>query len=179
MGASRRSASFLESARHAVRFHLLSLVAQPAHGGRLGRLVRGPLHVLPSLSRAGRSCVAALIVSHWVLDATSHRPDVPLWPGAARSSAWASGTRKPQRWPSRDCSLVSGRGCRSAHRTRGQHRALRVRRVVHRPRRRLRREPPGAATAERRRAGLVTQALWLFVIWGCWVDRHRVAIRQW
>ena len=24
-----------------------------------------------------------------------------------------------------------------------------------------------------------TQAFWLFVIWGCWVDRHRVAIRQW
>jgi hypothetical protein len=23
------------------------------------------------------------------------------------------------------------------------------------------------------------QGLWLFVVWGYWLDRHRVAIRQW
>lgn len=26
----------------------------------------------------------ALVVSHWVLDVASHRPDMPLWPGSAR-----------------------------------------------------------------------------------------------
>jgi len=31
--------------------------------------------------------LAALVLSHWVLDALSHRPDVPLWPGAPKVGA--------------------------------------------------------------------------------------------
>ncbi len=31
----------------------------------------------------GAACVAALVLSHWVLDVISHRPDMPLWPGSA------------------------------------------------------------------------------------------------
>jgi len=34
-------------------------------------------------ARAGL-LVAAVVVSHWVLDFVSHRPDLPLWPGSAR-----------------------------------------------------------------------------------------------
>src|SRR5262245_12171657 len=34
----------------------------------------------PRARRAG-SCFAALVLSHWLLDAWSHRPDMPLWPG--------------------------------------------------------------------------------------------------
>src|SRR5436190_292113 len=29
----------------------------------------------------GAAWIAALVLSHWVLDALSHRPDVPTWPG--------------------------------------------------------------------------------------------------
>jgi len=29
----------------------------------------------------GAAWLAALVLSHWVLDAASHRPDVPTWPG--------------------------------------------------------------------------------------------------
>ena len=32
----------------------------------------------------GASWLAALVLSHWVLDVVSHRPDMPLWPGSAR-----------------------------------------------------------------------------------------------
>ena len=34
-------------------------------------------------SRSGRATlfVSALVVSHWVLDFVTHRPDLPLWPG--------------------------------------------------------------------------------------------------
>lgn len=33
--------------------------------------------------RVGAWCLAALVVSHWVLDFVSHRPDMPLWPGSS------------------------------------------------------------------------------------------------
>lgn len=32
-------------------------------------------------SRRGSMIVAALVLSHWVLDLLTHRPDLPLWPG--------------------------------------------------------------------------------------------------
>ncbi len=32
----------------------------------------------------GAWVLAALVVSHWVLDFVSHRPDMPLWPGGPR-----------------------------------------------------------------------------------------------
>lgn len=32
-------------------------------------------------SGAGAWVVAGLVVSHWLLDALTHRPDLPLWPG--------------------------------------------------------------------------------------------------
>ena len=31
--------------------------------------------------RAGALWLAALVLSHWILDFVSHRPDMPLWPG--------------------------------------------------------------------------------------------------
>jgi hypothetical protein len=34
--------------------------------------------------RSGASWIAALVLSHWVLDVISHRPDVPIWPGGPK-----------------------------------------------------------------------------------------------
>jgi membrane-bound metal-dependent hydrolase YbcI (DUF457 family) len=34
--------------------------------------------------RNGAFWLALLVLSHWVLDWVSHRPDLPLWPGSAR-----------------------------------------------------------------------------------------------
>ena len=33
---------------------------------------------------AGAGWIAALVLSHWVLDFASHRPDMPLWPGGPK-----------------------------------------------------------------------------------------------
>jgi membrane-bound metal-dependent hydrolase YbcI (DUF457 family) len=35
-------------------------------------------------TRAGALLVGAAVVSHWVLDWTTHRADLPLWPGSAK-----------------------------------------------------------------------------------------------
>ena len=35
----------------------------------------------------GAAWLAALVLSHWVLDAVSHRPDMPTWPGGPRVGA--------------------------------------------------------------------------------------------
>jgi membrane-bound metal-dependent hydrolase YbcI (DUF457 family) len=54
-----------------------SLVMACAWGAALAALARG---------RTGRPVgllLFALVVSHWVLDAASHAPDMPLWPGAS------------------------------------------------------------------------------------------------
>lgn len=37
-----------------------------------------------SWTRREQGIFGALVVSHWVLDWLSHRPDMPLWPGSAR-----------------------------------------------------------------------------------------------
>jgi hypothetical protein len=54
-----------------------SLVTVTALGAVLGLVVarrdRG--------ARRAGALFAALVVSHWLLDAWSHRPDMPLWPG--------------------------------------------------------------------------------------------------
>ena len=34
--------------------------------------------------RVGALWLAALVLSHWVLDFASHRPDLPLWPGGPK-----------------------------------------------------------------------------------------------
>ena len=37
--------------------------------------------------------IAALVVSHWILDFVTHAPDMPLWPGNRRVTGLACGTR--------------------------------------------------------------------------------------
>ncbi len=53
-----------------------SLVMSLVWGAVLGAVVR-----LRGASLRATAMVVALVVSHWVLDVASHRPDMPLWPG--------------------------------------------------------------------------------------------------
>ena len=46
-------------------------------------LLLGGAFWLAARDRRGALVVAALVVSHWLLDALAHRPDLPLAPGAA------------------------------------------------------------------------------------------------
>ena len=66
---------------HAAGLRVLSLVPQPPDGTGLGRLAGRPL---PMETRylPGALAIALGVVSHWVLDFVSHRPDMPLAPGA-------------------------------------------------------------------------------------------------
>src|SRR5512141_672663 len=45
-----------------------------------GALVAGA-YFLRRRDRVGALWLAALVLSHWVLDFIAHRPDMPLWPG--------------------------------------------------------------------------------------------------
>lgn len=47
-----------------------------------GALIGGGYYLLRR-SRGAAWIVGALVVSHWLLDAPMHRPDLPLWPGAS------------------------------------------------------------------------------------------------
>ena len=61
----------------------------------------GALHFWRKQRKLDALVLAALVVSHWLLDFVSHRPDMPLWPAAARSSGSGSGTTSAPRSASR------------------------------------------------------------------------------
>ena len=53
-------------------------------GGVAWAALAGGLYFVLSKYRRGALVVAALVVSHWVLDWVVHRPDLPLYPGSAK-----------------------------------------------------------------------------------------------
>lgn len=123
--------------------------------------------------RVGAWWLGALVASHWVLDAISHRPDMPLWPFGPRVGLGL--------WYSRPATLVVEaallalgvwiyvKATRATDRT-GRYAfaafvatlaILYVMSVFGPP-------PPGVQALAY--AGL---AGWLFVAWAYWIDRHR------
>ncbi len=69
-------------------FTPLDFVSYPfSHGASsvlLWAAAFGALHAWRRRDQAGAWTVAGLVVSHWLLDALTHRPDLPLWPGGPR-----------------------------------------------------------------------------------------------
>ncbi len=124
-------------------------------------------------STRGAWVVGVLVLSHWVLDLVTHRPDLPLAPGAAKVGLglWNSVT-----------ATVIVEGSLFAI-------GVLVYAVKTRPRDRTGRlafwalvaflviiylanimgPPPPSARA----VSLVTLSLWLLVPWAIWIDRHR------
>jgi hypothetical protein len=47
-------------------------------------LLAGFIYLAATRYRAGAWTVGVLVISHWVLDWITHRPDLPLWPGGPR-----------------------------------------------------------------------------------------------
>ncbi len=74
-----------DRARHhrgdAAAVRLVSVHAQPRRGPAVGRRSSAASYYLRRRDRVGALWLAALVLSHWVLDFVSHRPDMPLWPG--------------------------------------------------------------------------------------------------
>jgi hypothetical protein len=122
----------------------------------------------------GAGWLAALVLSHWVLDAFSHRPDVPTWPGGPTVGAGL--------WRSLPATLIVEFVLFAA----GIALYLRVTRArdglgkallwtfvvtlavlylgaVFGP------PPPSVAALS-----VTSLAGWLFVAWAYWIDRHRV-----
>jgi hypothetical protein len=120
--------------------------------------------------------VAALVVSHWVLDLFSHRPDMPLWPGGGPILGFGL-------WRSVPATLLVEIGMYAlgivlyARSTRAKDRTGTWSYVglvvflfgayggnVLGP-------PPPSATA----VVVSALALWLIPLWGVWIERHRQA----
>ena len=128
----------------------------------------------------GALVVVALVVSHWVLDAASHRPDMPLVP-------WGGPVVGLGLWYSQAATIAVEGLCLGigtwlyAQHTEPVDRigryafaafivviaALYLASLLG--------PPPSSVNA----LAWSAHSLWLFVIWGYWLDRHRVAIRQW
>jgi len=146
-----------------------SLVMSIVWGVAFGAIVRAR-----GASIRGAAIVAALVVSHWVLDFASHRPDMPLWPGAGPLLGLGL-------WRSVPATLVVEIGMYAAGvalyatRTRAKDGtgtwsfvglivflfAAYIGNVLGPP-------PPSAGAVAA--SGL---ALWLVPLWGIWIERHR------
>jgi membrane-bound metal-dependent hydrolase YbcI (DUF457 family) len=127
----------------------------------------------------GAMVLAALVLSHWLLDVISHRPDLPIWPGGPRIGLGL--------WYSLPATLVvegllfslgiwiyatNTEPVDAVGRYSFPAFVITLAAVylasVFGP-------PPPSASA----IAVVGQGQWLLVMWGYWLDRHRVAIRQW
>lgn len=129
------------------------------------------------LTRAGRTTalvIAALVLSHWVLDVVSHRPDMPIAPGDGLRvglGLW----NYPVAAVTVELALFGGGVWLYVSRTRAMDRigsiglwalvlfllAVYIANTLGPP-------PPSVAAV-----AWSAQAMWLLVLWGFWVDRHR------
>jgi hypothetical protein len=143
-------------------------------GGVLWSLLLGILYLVFRRDRRGAVVVGACVLSHWILDFLTHRPDLPLWfTGSARAGAglWNSfaGTLVVE-------SVMFAAGVALyVGTTRGKDRtglyafwsliavlyALYCGNLFGPP-------PPGAEVI-----AIAGNAAWLFVLWAYWADSHR------
>jgi LexA-binding, inner membrane-associated putative hydrolase len=140
-------------------------------------LALGAIYVAVRRYVRGAWVVGALVVSHWALDLVVHRPDLPLWPDSSMKVGLGL-------WNSIAGTLVVEFGLLAigvilyTRTTRPRDRigrwglwamlaflaAVLVSGLVSPP-------PPDPRTI-----AYSALALWLFVPWGYWIDRHRTVI---
>jgi hypothetical protein len=147
-----------------------SLLALILWGAALGALY---MVVRKAGIRAGL-ILAAAVVSHWVLDFVSHRPDMPLAPGDSTRlglGLWNSvaATLLVEGVLFAACVWIYSRATRPLDRTgTWAFRALVVFLLITYVAS-FAGPPPPSVTA----VAWSANALWLIVAWGYWVDRHR------
>jgi len=136
----------------------------------------GGVYYLRRRDRSGALWLAALVLSHWVLDFIAHRPDMPIWPGGPRVGLglWYS---LPLTLAVEFALLGIGAGLYLSV-TRSRDRlgtwtfwafvatlaAIYLAAVF---------GPPPPSVRVLAMSGLLG---WLFVVWAYWIDRHRTAI---
>ena len=120
--------------------------------------------------------LALLVVSHWVLDWITHRPDMPLVPGSDARYGLALWNSVPATLAVETILFVAGAALYTGA-TRARDRTGRIAWLgliaflllvfaanAFSP-------PPPSMTA----VAYGGFAIWLLVLWGAWIDRHRVA----
>jgi hypothetical protein len=123
--------------------------------------------------RRGAFTVAALVVSHWILDFVTHRPDLPLWFGGPKvglglwnSIPWSVAVEGALFLGG---ALLYVRAAPARDRIGRWGLAALLAFIALIAVGNLLGPPPPSVTA----VGVAGLALWLFVPWAAWVDRHR------
>jgi membrane-bound metal-dependent hydrolase YbcI (DUF457 family) len=137
-------------------------------------LLLGALYL--ALRRDGRGAwvVGASVVSHWLLDAPMHRPDLPLWPGSGTlvggglwNSVTATVALEMACFAPGLALYVRGTRARDRVGSWGLWSMVAVLTTI------FLGGLTGAPPPNERALAVSALGLWLFVPWSWWVDRHR------
>lgn len=132
------------------------------------------IHYATTRDRAGSLVVGALVVSHWVLDAVVHRPDLPLTPGGETLIGFGLWNSVPATLAAEAIVFLGGLALYASV-TRARDRIgsmglwLLAALLVMIYAGSLLGPPPPTAAA----VGWVSLAAWLFPLLAWWIDRHR------
>jgi len=142
-------------------------------------LLVGGIYLLLRKDRRGALVLAALVLSHWLLDAIVHRPDLPLYPGSGTLVGLGA-------WASLPATLLielplfalgvwlylRATSARDAAGRWGLWALVAFLLLVYVGN--LFGPPPPDTTA----IAWVGQLQWLLVLWGYWVDKHRQVLHR-
>jgi hypothetical protein len=137
-------------------------------------LLGGALYFAVRRYARGAWIVGASVVSHWLLDAPMHRPDLPLWPGS-RTLVGAGLWNNVPATIAIELALFGAGLALYVRATRARDRIGRwglwsmvaVLALI------FLGGFAGSPPPDEHTVAVVTLGLWLFVPWGWWVDRHR------
>ncbi|MCL4690000.1 MAG: hypothetical protein KJ007_15665 [Burkholderiales bacterium] len=137
----------------------------------------GALYFAVKRDRRGATVLAALVASHWFLDAIVHAPDLPLYPGSATLAGMGAWSSLPLTLAI-ELAVFGGGAWLYAARTRAADATGRwafaglvlFLLAIHAGN--LLGPPPPSATA----IAWVGQAQWLLVLWAFWADNHRAPV---
>jgi hypothetical protein len=132
------------------------------------------IYKLVKQDSGGALCLWFVLMSHWVLDALTHRPDLPLYPGSSTYIGlglwnWRAGTMLVEGAIFALGVVLYGKATRPRDRL-GSYgfRSFVALLVFFYLLNVFGPLPPSA-----RAVAIGSLSLWLFVAWGYWIDRHR------
>lgn len=124
----------------------------------------------------GAVCLWFVLISHWLLDALSHQPDLPLYPGSSTYVGLGL-------WNSRLCTIlvegaifvIGARLYARATRPRDRIGSLAFRSFIALLLFFYLMNLFGPPPPSEKAIAISALGMWLFVVWAYWLDRHRLA----